>query len=107
MLPISCYFGLIYVNYFHRLRSLEVVQYFQFDNEGNMFVFGPGSGFSGPSVKVLPGFELGELTDFTQMHHSKMSQELKKKDDIFSCSELSSVVSSIETEVISPTPSNR
>ena len=42
---------------------MESVQYFQFDSEGNMYVFQPGSGFSGPSVRVEPGFE---IEDFTQ-----------------------------------------
>ena len=34
------------------------MQYFQFDSEGNMYIFQPGSGFSGPSVKVEAGFEM-------------------------------------------------
>ena len=46
--------------FYYRLKCSESVQYFQFDSEGNMFVFKPGSGFSGPSVKVQPGFEIEE-----------------------------------------------
>ena len=36
----------------------ESVQFFQFDYEGNMFVFEPGAGCSGPSTLVKPGDEL-------------------------------------------------
>ena len=44
----------------------EDVQYFQFDSDGNMFVYRPGSGFSGPSVRVEPGFDMNEVTNLTQ-----------------------------------------
>ena len=37
------------------LAAPESVQYFQFDSEGNMFVFEPGAGCSGPSRLVEPG----------------------------------------------------
>ena len=37
--------------------SSESVQYFQFDNDGNMFVFEPGAGFSGQCKHVESGFE--------------------------------------------------
>ena len=48
--------------YFCSLVASEDVQYFQFDQQCNMFVFGPGSGFTGPCVKVEPGFEMGQTT---------------------------------------------
>ena len=56
-----CSFGLI----LDWLAS-ESVQYFQFDQDGNMYMFRPGSGFTGPSVKVEPGFEMAEVKDLTQ-----------------------------------------
>ena len=31
-----------------------------------MYVYGPGSGFSGPSVKVEPSFEMSEIVNVTQ-----------------------------------------
>ena len=49
--------------YIFRLRASESVQYFQFDQTGNMFVFEPGAGFTGPSVKVNPGFEMSVTSD--------------------------------------------
>ena len=36
----------------------EDVQYFQFDKDGNMLVYEPGSGFSGECHLVRPGDEL-------------------------------------------------
>ena len=43
-----------------RLRASEDIQYFQFDQDGNMFIFQPCSGFSGPAIKVEPGFEMNQ-----------------------------------------------
>ena len=37
---------------------MEMVQYFQFDADSNMFVFPPGSGCSGVPRLVQPGDEL-------------------------------------------------
>ena len=48
------------------MAASEDVQYFQFDESGNIFVFKPGSGFSGPCVKVDLGFEMHEVTELTQ-----------------------------------------
>ena len=39
------------------------VQYFQLDEQGNMFVHKPGSGFSGPAIKVKSGFEMNEVKE--------------------------------------------
>ena len=49
-----------------RLAASEDVEYFQFDQDANMFVYQPGSGFSGPSVKVEPGFDVNEVKQLTQ-----------------------------------------
>ena len=43
---------------YFRLCVSEPVQYFQFDSHGNMFVYPPGSGFSGVPKLVHPGDEL-------------------------------------------------
>ena len=37
------------------MAKSEDVQYFQFDQSGNMYVFEPGAGFSGVCKKVSPG----------------------------------------------------
>ena len=41
-----------------RISKPESVQYFQFDSEGNMYMYPPGSGFSGKPKLVQPGDEL-------------------------------------------------
>ena len=41
-----------------RLRASESVQFFQFDKDGNMFIFPPGAGCSGEPRLVKPGEEL-------------------------------------------------
>ena len=40
----------------------ESVQYFQFNAEGNLFVYEPGAGFSGNCVRVEPGFEMHDVS---------------------------------------------
>ena len=44
--------------YILRLAKSEDVQYFQFDKDGNMYVYEPGSGCTGVTRKVEPGEEL-------------------------------------------------
>ena len=68
-------FHALCLTYF-RLRASESVQYFQFDQSGNMFVFGPGAGFSGPSLKVEPGFEMSETSqeNLFQSHLNESAQ---------------------------------
>ena len=78
------------------MAESEDVQYFQFDSQGNMFVFKPGSGFSGPSVKVEPGFEMCEVTQLTQ----SLSQSVE-------VSQLSAEISSLEINTLSSTPVKR
>ena len=39
------------------MTKSEDVQYFQFDQLGNMYVFQPGSGFSGIAKMVKPGHD--------------------------------------------------
>ena len=44
-----------------RLNTVNSIQYFQFDEEGNMFMFPPGSGCSGVPKMVRPGDELFDV----------------------------------------------
>ena len=64
------------------------VQYFQFDSTGNMFVFEPGAGFSGPSLKIEPGFqdEDTQKLDFSQVNVTPCSQK-DAKCDVTACSQ--------------------
>ena len=41
-----------------RLAKPEDVQYFQFDKDGNMFIYEPGAGCTGVPKLVPPGEEL-------------------------------------------------
>ena len=41
-----------------RLAASESVQFFQFDQQGNMFVFEPGAGCTGMTTLVRPGDDL-------------------------------------------------
>ena len=49
------------------------MQYFQFDNDGNMFVYEPGAGCSGLCVKVDAGFDENQSKNV----FSAGSQEVK------------------------------
>ena len=84
-----------------RLRASQDVQYFQFDEFGNMFVFQPGSGFSGPSVKVQPGFEMHEIYESTQ-HLAVQSDDIKEEKVT-----MSPQASLSHTDSIEPTPIKR
>ena len=73
----------IVIIYIFRLTKPESVQYFQFDSEGNMYMFAPGAGFSGISKKVAPGDEL-------------FKEEESVKTELFTQSELTHVSTSRE-----------
>ena len=92
---------------FFRLVASELVQYFQFDQNGNMFVFRLGSGFSGPSVKVEPGFDMQEVQTITQELGEEVKSESLSPNSVFEMPQVSEVVSSIEAEIVAPTPSKR
>ena len=52
-------FFILHMNLFDfRMAQSESVQYFQFDQEGNMFVYPPGGGLSGIPKLVKPGDEM-------------------------------------------------
>ena len=46
------------VKFLCRMCSSEPVQYFKFDQDGNMYMYEPGAGFSGEAKLVQPGDEL-------------------------------------------------
>ena len=41
-----------------RLTEVELVQFFQFNSHGNMFIFAPGAGCTGVPRLVQPGDEM-------------------------------------------------
>ena len=67
MISVYFVFGKLVVIFIDRLVQSENVQYFQFDKYGNMYVYEPGSGFSGESKLVAPGFEMGEIADWSNV----------------------------------------
>ena len=44
--------------FLYRYANFEDVQYFKFDASGNMFIYEPGSGFTGDYHVLSPGDEL-------------------------------------------------
>ena len=75
-----------------------------------MYVYKPGSGFSGPSVKVKPGFELQEVAELTQnlsFSCDATEHECGNQSDVFQMSQVSSVVSSVESDIVQPTQIKR
>ena len=84
-------FAIVLSLVFFSLKASESVQYFQFDKDGNMFVFEPGSGFSGKAFRVEPGFELNESTQNCMF----ASQGVHKVDHLFgTCTSLLQAISS-------------
>ena len=83
------------------LIASESVQYFQFDSSGNMFIFQPGSGFSGPAVKVEPGFEMEIYSQDSVFCNSAVTC------DTFDTSENVVPSTGISSEIIAPTPQKR
>ena len=65
----SVVFRLCYqCDFFCRMADPESVQFFQFDSEGNMYMFEPGAGCTGASRCVEPGDEMifGRQSEFSQ-----------------------------------------
>ena len=72
-----------------RLKATEPVQYFQFDQDGNMYMYAPGAGFSGNCTLVRPAVELftGESSIFeTEVSTQSVVPQLSFSDG---CSDLS------------------
>ena len=84
------------------LAASEDVQYFQFDSEGNMFIFEPGSGFSGPAVKVEPGFEMQTYTQENWFRDSGVVMSDGSDESAFALSQ-----SQIECGIITSTGAKR
>ena len=59
---VGCLFDVKFVSNFYycfvRLAQPEDIQFFQFDKDGNMFVYEPGAGCTGIPKKVAPGDDL-------------------------------------------------
>ena len=100
------YLVTLYDLYFS-LKCSEDVQYFQFDKDGNMFVFKPGSGFSGPSVKVEPGFEIGECTQYSLFSNDQMLETENVLGASATVSQLLVHSDAKDTDIIPPTCDKR
>ena len=55
------------------MAEVESVQYFQFDQQGNMYVFAPGAGCTGESKLVRPGDEMIFSNSINFGEHSNSS----------------------------------
>ena len=102
-----CYFTVLF-NF--RLHASEDVQYFQFDKFGNMYVYKPGSGFLGPSLKVEPGFMMQEVVDMMQnlsLISDVTETQSEVKTECVEISQESSVISSNNNEIVSATSIKR
>ena len=91
----------IFCNIF-RLACSESVQYFQFDKEGNLYVYQPGAGCSGPRVRVEPGFEIKDVTQISGLNESSIQDEREVLK-----TQVSEQVSLSSSNVIEPTPVKR
>ena len=86
-----------------RMAKAESVQYFQFDQTGNLYVYEPGAGCSGPCVKVEPGFEMGEICE-----GSVLSGDVWKSSCLSDAvTSVSSTITETSQLVIEPTPQIR
>ena len=78
------------------MAQSESVQYFQFDRQGNRYIYEPGAGCSGPCVKVGPGFQLSdisqvnvfssnatEIVSSTEVNHDVMHLGTKVSPNLF------------------------
>ena len=81
--------------------SSELVQYFQFDSEGNMYVFRPGSGFSRPSIRVEPGFEFDECSQ-DSLFVETVSDVPSTGSDL--SGNIDGIISGLDSEIVEPSP---
>ena len=72
-----------------------------------MYVYKPGSGFSGASMKFQPGFEMSEIVNLSQNLSQVSKISLSNRTDVFSMSEVSSTLSLIESQIIGPSQPKR
>ena len=87
---------MLYLGYAYVYAYNLAVQYFRFDEHGDLFVFEPGSGFSGLPYKVQQGFEMKALSqnydtkvvksevavNVTSTGSELLSQKLEKSGEI-------------------------
>ena len=92
---------LFFFNFDYRLVASEDVQYFQFDAIGNMFVYCPGSGFSGVSKLVRPGEDLNVIWSDSE------ENEQDHTESQASLSETGLAVGSTQRSYYSPLPSHK
>ena len=59
----------------------ETTQFFQFDQEGNMYVFAPGAGCTGPTRLVKPGDELIFNSSYNPLDWATDSTIKMEKED--------------------------
>ena len=57
------------------MSASESTQFFQFDKEGNMYVFAPGAGCTGPTKLVRPGDEMIFNCSYNPSEWSTESQQ--------------------------------
>ena len=65
------------------MAQVETVQFFQFDSEGNMYMFPPGGGCTGIPKLVLPGDEMifsGETVGYGQKSETSSSSVLDSQN---------------------------
>ena len=90
-----------------RLRASESVQYFQFDTNGDMYVYGPGSGFSGPCLKVEAGFEMGEASGESLFNSGDSNFSSNLSEGLVMESQCSVKSDEHDNGIIEPTPNVR
>ena len=67
-----------------RLFSPESVQYFQFDSDGNIYVYCPGAGFSGIAKLVRPGADMNSTWNEDENISTEPELQLPFADSGFS-----------------------
>ena len=75
------------------------MQYFQFDEYGNMYVYEPGSGLPGEAKLVEPGFEWSELS-------CSGETSVFDYECVAQCSDVKIKHKLEESQVVEDTPSN-
>ena len=60
-----------------------MTQFFQFDQQGNMYVFAPGAGCTGPTCLVKPGDELIFNSSYNASDWSSAMDVKVKEEDPF------------------------
>ena len=69
-----------------RITKTNSVQYFQFDSQGNMYIYVPGAGCTGDTKFVAPGddFIFSDTTQWDQCEGALLSDVLAKEESMLS-----------------------